>query len=302
MVQTATALLFLILRLARPPMGLDREKLPSALAPLRARALAARTRWPAFASWADSELARAIDASNEDRAMTLLALGADPDGESLPGLTLGARCARFGHERLLRWAAASGADLGARGEHGWTAAHHAASKNQAACLREIVLWGGPIDARSSEGHTPLMVACREKRPHAAAELCAALRGTPALDEPDAAMERPLTLCARHGFEEGARALASAGARHDLPNRRGLLPLLLAAGRGHHAIVALLLETGADVRARTPGGATALSLARGEGHDESARLLERALAEREKLELSEAFPDLPPSARGSPRRL
>ncbi|MEN6545687.1 MAG: ankyrin repeat domain-containing protein, partial [Armatimonadia bacterium] len=55
---------------------------------------------------------------------------------------------------------------------------------------------------------------------------------------------------------------------------GRTPLYQAAANGHTEIVELLLESGAQVNAKTDAGDTALGEATAQGHTETAALLRR----------------------------
>lgn len=56
---------------------------------------------------------------------------------------------------------------------------------------------------------------------------------------------PLALASQVGWVEGARLLASIGAKVDAPNSRGETPLILAVHRRNLPMVRLLLESGAN---------------------------------------------------------
>jgi ankyrin repeat protein len=80
-----------------------------------------------------------------------------------------------------------------------------------------------------------------------------------------------------GDVRGARALLQARARPDTANRYGVTPLALAAGAGNAELVALLIESGASVRAADAAlrdGQTTLMLAARAG---SAAAIERLVA-------------------------
>ncbi|MDR2128468.1 MAG: ankyrin repeat domain-containing protein [Burkholderiaceae bacterium] len=62
-----------------------------------------------------------------------------------------------------------------------------------------------------------------------------------------------------------------------PHCAGCTPLMLAAGRGDHALVRKLLQTGADARRKDAQNRTAADHARQAGHADLARLLDAAAA-------------------------
>lgn len=258
--------------------------------------LALRRAWPVFGLWLDERLRACVDSQFEHTCKLLLALGAYPSSEGLPGQSLVSRWARSGRVDMLAWAGACGLDeLTARAPHGWSAAHHAAAKGQADIILALGRWGVSLGERSFEGFTPLIVACRENRSEAVAALCVRLGSVDALNEADTGGNRPLTICAAKGFDEPARLLLRAGAHPSLPNGRGFEPLHLAARSGHAEICRLLIERGADPGVAGPWGKTSAFLARDEGHREALSVIEAAL-------LAQLHSAPPPTARSGARRL
>jgi uncharacterized protein len=65
--------------------------------------------------------------------------------------------------------------------------------------------------------------------------------------------------------------ASADCSASLPN--GLTPLMVAAACGHHEVVELLLQCGADPTRRDPHGRSAAAHARASGHPHLAERLD-----------------------------
>ena len=61
---------------------------------------------------------------------------------------------------------------------------------------------------------------------------------------------PLQTAAANGHTEAVRVLVMRGARLDLANCHGWTALMQAARHGHISVVALLLQSKADVHART----------------------------------------------------
>lgn len=92
-------------------------------------------------------------------------------------------------------------------------------------------------------------------------------------------ETPLVLAVQAAYDETVRALLEGGADPDLTaadgtEASGLTPLLVVLGqhrlRDNDGMVALLLEAGADVTARTPLGEPVLSAAAASGKGEGVR--------------------------------
>jgi hypothetical protein len=94
--------------------------------------------------------------------------------------------------------------------------------------------------------------------------------------------------ARSGLAGWLRRAAAQGAPLDEPDDLGETPLLLAAGAGHLEAVKVLLQQGADPRARNQFGQSALEVAQARGDSALADLLRRTPA-----------PLAPPARRAAP---
>ncbi|KAM3876900.1 protein TANC1-like [Diretmus argenteus] len=85
-------------------------------------------------------------------------------------------------------------------------------------------------------------------------------------------ETALSAAAGRGRVEVCVFLLERGAELELPNRRGMVPLLSAGKHGHTQVAELLLQHGADVNISDKQGRTALMLAATEGHVSTVELL------------------------------
>ncbi|KAM8878002.1 protein TANC1-like isoform 1-T1 [Synchiropus picturatus] len=85
-------------------------------------------------------------------------------------------------------------------------------------------------------------------------------------------ETVLSAAAGRGRTEVCALLLDRGAGLEVPNRRGMLPLLSAAKHGHTQVLELLLKQDADSGVCDKQGRTALMLAAAEGHVSSVQLL------------------------------
>ncbi|MDD2707367.1 MAG: ankyrin repeat domain-containing protein [Verrucomicrobiae bacterium] len=140
---------------------------------------------------------------------------------------------------------------------------HSGEGRNAAAVRLLVEKGADIEARGSDGFTPMMVASWEGYGEVAAVLkkagagmdlfCAAGAGD--LDMVDGCLKRD-----------------------ENPNQKfshGRTALMAAAKNGHSEVVDLLLARGADIRPRDQQGKTALDLAQENSRQATVEILRRA---------------------------
>ncbi|KAL7755373.1 hypothetical protein ACKLNR_014471 [Fusarium oxysporum f. sp. zingiberi] len=84
----------------------------------------------------------------------------------------------------------------------------------------------------------------------------------------------LMIASYYGHHEIVKLLLEKGANVEVNDNRGCTPLLWAAAEGHEAVVKLLLEKGANVEAKDNCGRTPLQVATDYGHEAMATLLLR----------------------------
>uniref|UniRef100_A0A665WAJ7 Tetratricopeptide repeat, ankyrin repeat and coiled-coil containing 1a n=1 Tax=Echeneis naucrates TaxID=173247 RepID=A0A665WAJ7_ECHNA len=82
----------------------------------------------------------------------------------------------------------------------------------------------------------------------------------------------LSAAAGRGRMEMCAFVLECGAGIEIPNRRGMVPLLSATKHGHTQVAELLLKQGADINVCDKQGRTALMLAASEGHTSLVELL------------------------------
>jgi len=134
-----------------------------------------------------------------------------------------------------------GLDVNGQDQGGWTPLHWVVDMGMVAGEREqiiaaLIQAGADVNARSADGSTPLMVACRA------------------------------------GNGDLVRQLVAAGANLHACNDKGWTALIEAAYYGNPQTVAFLLDSGADKSARTLDGKTALDLAQLQLWDEVVQVL------------------------------
>lgn len=152
-------------------------------------------------------------------------------------------------------------------------------------LRFLIQAGADVNARTSTGETPLMLASYFTRADGD-------RGTPSNQEHEIAARMlvaagagvenephhytPLAYAAYQGHDRLVQFLLERGARVDADAAGGYTyvntPLMMAAIQGHRSTAAWLLRAGADPRVRVHGGHTAAEFARKYNHPALYRLL------------------------------
>jgi uncharacterized protein len=130
-------------------------------------------------------------------------------------------------------------------------------------VTELLDGGGPVDARTPDGFTPLQLAAFFGAPRVASVLIA--RGA----DVGAVADNPMRIQPLHAAASGrhldiGRALLDAGADPDARQRSGYTPLMAAAANGDRAFVRTLLAAGADPALTNEAGSSAADLAREHG--------------------------------------
>lgn len=143
----------------------------------------------------------------------------------------------------------------------------AVNRDDGDTVRSLVQRGMDPNSRSPEGQTALHLALRDQSPRVAE----ALWSSTALDVNaiNANGETPLMMAALRGDLAWAQKLIQRGARID---KEGWSPLHYAATGPEPKVVALLLDRGAPIDARSPNRSTPLMMAARYGAEASVDLL------------------------------
>ena len=143
----------------------------------------------------------------------------------------------------------------------------AVNRDDGEAIKVLVLRGFDVNSRSPEGQTALHLALRDQAPR----VTRSLWDIPALDvnAVNASGETPLMLAALRGELEWANRLIERGAK---VHRDGWSPLHYAATGPEPKIVAMLLDLGAPVDARSPNKTTPLMMAARYGAEASVDML------------------------------
>ena len=178
--------------------------------------------------------------------------------------------ARSGDYAAARALVEAGGDVDASEPDGTTALHWAVRQDRTGIAKLLLKAGADANAANRYGVTPLSLAGTNGNPETVALLLDA-GADPNLATPEG--ETPLMTAARTGNPDVLRLLLTHGARvNDSETWRQQTALMWAAAEGNAAAASVLIETGADVAARSSGGMTALLFAARSGDLDTVRAL------------------------------
>lgn len=216
-------------------------------------------------------------------------------GISAHGGSALAESARIRDSRAVRAHLDKRADVNGRTHDGSTALLWAAHWNDVETADLLIRAGANVNLANDLRMTPLALACTNR----SVSLVERLLGAGA--DPNAAIgtgETPLMTCAATGTVEAVRLLIAKGADVNVsePVQHQTALMWAASGR-HPEVVRALIESRADLTARTRKGFTALHFAAREGDLESAKYL--LAAGMDVNVVSQPEPDDKTSARSGP---
>ena len=146
--------------------------------------------------------------------------------------------------------------------------HQAAAEGDVAQVKKLLATGAAINAKDSDGNTPLNLAV--KAGHRAIVMFLIDKGAD-VNAPGRWSARPLHEAAWEGHVELVKLLIARGADVNAWQGDYWTPLHSAADQGHKAVSEILIASGADINLNREGG-TPLHTAAGQGQLEMAALL------------------------------
>ena len=152
----------------------------------------------------------------------------------------------------------------------------AASHNDAAQVRQLVVGGNSPNEFDETGRTGLQIAAINGNLQIAAIL---IKASANLNVKDGLGNTALHYATDRNHVEMAQLLLDVGATVDPDNKNGMTPLMIAASRGNMAIVQALLAKGANARKTDFTGRDALGWAAESRRPAVVQALQRAQAKR-----------------------
>jgi ankyrin repeat protein len=246
-----------------------------------------------LAKGADAKAKNAFDATalmwgvaNLEKVRMLVDAGADVNAHSKQGMTpLLIAANNAGSAEIVRLLLAKGADPKAT-DDGGTTLLAAATANDLDMVRLFIERGVDVNGADAKGDTPLQFAASNGNLamvklllNKGAAVDAATTGAVQVRKGPVALSHltALMYAAPYGTPELVRTLIDAGAKVNARDIRDMTPLMLAVSSEtqNAEVVRLLLEKGADVKAKSNLGETALDWARKFGNPAVIQMLERA---------------------------
>jgi quinoprotein dehydrogenase-associated probable ABC transporter substrate-binding protein len=240
--------------------------------------------WLAQGADINQELGNAVTSSDVERIKFLLNRGADINRLDAQGVAPLHVAARFSNAATVALLLDRKADPDKRDNDGWTPLLHAAFRNRVEAIKLLLSRGADIEAVTREGYGALILAIEEAKFDAAQALIdagAAIDGpagpdnlTPLMvvaSEPPTS-RRIIQITQAVGPIEVARALIARGAKVNAVTTAGVTPLMIAAARDNSPMIGLLIQSGADLAAKSGDGQTALDIAIRNDNDTSVRLI------------------------------
>ncbi len=183
------------------------------------------------ADTAGSPLLSALQGDNAEIFLLLADAGFNYQAITQDGRNYLMIAAGKGLDSVVRYLIQKGLDINARDQKGNSALMYAALKDRRDTIVLLIDKGADVNAADNEGNSILIMTMKEGSGE--------LQGKPIVE---------------YLLRRGAKVNATyQGKTWD----HGLTPLMIAAGAGHRRQVEILLEKGADVRARARDGSTAL---------------------------------------------
>jgi ankyrin repeat protein len=240
----------------------------------------------------DAKLLEAAQKNNPTYVRALLAAGADANAKAADGTTPMIYAAHLADIASVQALLGAKGDPNLTNRYGVGPMHEAALRADVGLLRVLIDAGAEVDLALPEGETPLMLASRTSGVDAVRLLTEHGAKVNVVERWQG--QTPLMYAAAHDRGKVAAALIAAGADvnartppNDLPERKpavryfveipsaGLTPVMFAARHGAVSALRVLINTGADINAKTPEGFSPVVIALDNLHFDAAKMLVEA---------------------------
>jgi ankyrin repeat protein len=162
-------------------------------------------------------------------------------------------------------------DPNLRDPSGWTPLHWAAYGGNPTAILTVLVAGADVNATTKEGWTALhWAAARGVRDLGLDSLV--VHGKADIEARTREGDTALHLAAEYSRDDVVKYLLGKQAKVDALNNAKYSPLLVAVAAGRTAVVPILVEQGADLKLRAPGGNSVLHLAASAGNLEMVQKL------------------------------
>ena len=168
----------------------------------------------------------------------------------------------------------NGARVDAVDEDGRTALMVAVVKNNADCVKALLVVGADVNAKNKNGYTALMAAVLKGHTDCVKPL---LKAGADANVKDKDGETALMLAVLKGHTDCVKTLLKAEADVNAKFEDGSTALMIAATLGHADCVKALITAGADINAKEDKGYTALMFAVDLRHTDCVKALREAVA-------------------------
>lgn len=259
----------------------DIKQMPSAQREGWAQKLSKAKVTPTVKKGSATEVYEAVEQNDIARIKELLAEGADVNKQQPETRHSALHIAIIKRSmKIAQLLVEEGANVNARNKTKSTPLHVAAMYGHDDIVMYLLSKGANVEAKESRGQTPLMIACTYK-PSSGREsvIDILLQAGANINEREYRGYTALLIAIMRDHTEIAKLLIESGADvHAKTDEDNVSTLHFAAYLGNTEIVELLLKHGIDINARTSRGNTALSAAQKQKHKEVVQLLKQHGAE------------------------
>jgi ankyrin repeat protein len=201
-----------------------------------------------------SEIVSAAQRGRSDEFRLLLELGADVNIRAPSSHTLLMLACQGEHENIVKMLLEKGAEVNARDQGGKTALWYAAEKGDPEIIQLLLARGADALWHRKADRTALRRAANKGNMPGLKNLVEKERLRNTL--PPSELGKKLLMASFKGDADGVKKMLELGAGVNVRNEFGQTPLIIAAQQGHRETTKILINSGADVKAKDNNGKSA----------------------------------------------